>query len=416
MILCPTFVPIFFFAFTAVSAATTHFSADNGEILRNVLLTETGSLVLGSNTTLRRIAGSDLSLLQQVSLLQASRLLVGDSGGTYSGRILSCNGMSCSLLDVNNIASHNWQDTNVLLEGEANARGLFVLGRDGQSVLTVALENEVQPSFIVRGSLDGVGSTPQDFDVIIRQPDGIPSFNKEFLAVFENDGFSYFVTKQGANNEARLARVCNNDTSASFANEKFVSYFEIRLNCGGSDTVPTAAAFLPSDQTITLSVTGGQSQNLVCVFDLSQIHQLMTQKYDNCRAGVGSAGLARNTLFPCVEFDDVRLNNPVSFKCTLSTSLPSAITHLFLSLQNINECNLVSDLFPAQEVVNPLSAEAVFSLPLSDGQFTSLIHSSLDNVWFLFAGTNNGKIYQVYISIGSEFIASHTIIYNGLYT
>ena len=326
MILCPTFVPIFFFAFSAVFAAITYFSAENGEILRNVLLTETGSLVLGSNTTLRRIAGSDLSVLQQVSLPQgqASRLLVGDPGGTYSGRILSCSGMSCSLLDVNDIASQTWQDSNVLVDGEANARGLFVLGREGQSVLTVSLENEIQPSLIIRGSLTGVGSTPQDFDVIIRQPDGTSLFNKEFLAVFENDGFSYFITKQGANNEARLARVCNNDTSASFANEKFVSYFEIRLECGGSDTVPTAAA--PSDQTITLSVTGGQSQNLVCVFDLSQIHQLMTQKYDNCRAGVGDAGLARSTLFPCVEFDDVRLNNPVSFKCTITTSLPSTIT------------------------------------------------------------------------------------------
>ena len=321
-----------FLAFRAVFAATTHFSAESGETLRNVLLTETGSLVLGSNTTLRRIAGSDLSVLQQVPLPQgqASRLLVGDPGGTYGGRILSCSGMNCSLLDVNDIASQNWQDTNVLLEGEANARGLFVLGREGQSVLTVALENEVLPSFIIRGSLTGVGSSPQDFDVIIRQPDGTNLFNKEFLAVFENDGFSYFITKQEqqANNEARLARVCNNDTSASFANEKFVSYFEIRLECGGSDTVPTAAAFLPSDQTITLSVTGGQSQNLVCVYDLSEIHQLMTQKYDNCRAGVGSAGLARNTLFPCVEFDDVRLNNPVSVHkpllynpCTISFSL-----------------------------------------------------------------------------------------------
>ena len=52
-------------------------------------------------------------------------------------------------------------------------------------------------------------------------------------------------------------------------------------------------------------------------------------------------------------------------------------------------------LLPFQEVVNPLSAGPVFSLPLSDGNFTSLIHSTFDNVSYLFAGTHNGKIYQV---------------------
>ena len=44
----------------------------------------------------------------------------------------------------------------------------------------------------------------------------------------------------------------------------------------------------------------------------------------------------------------------------------------------------------------PLSANTVISQPLSGGQFTSLLHSTLDGVQFLFAGTDTGKLHQVF--------------------
>ena len=304
-------------AVPASAAASGSFPADEGETLRNLLLTEAGTLVLGSNTTLRRLS-LDLSELQAVSLPpdQPSRLLVGDPGGTYSDRFLSCSGMSCALLDVDDITEQTWEDSTALLVGERNARGLFVTGANGQSLLTVALQNEIQPSTIIRGELDGVDTNMPDFDLLASQSERAAVIPREFLAVFENDVFSYylnrFINSDNENNimeEIRLVRLCHNGSTPDTA---FVSYFEIKLQCGDPDLVPTAASYSPTDQTVIVSVAT-DTDNSLCVFGLSDINQLMTEKYDSCRAGVGSAGLTRVELFQCVEFVGERLTNPVSF-------------------------------------------------------------------------------------------------------
>ena len=179
------------FLTTASSAST--FAANDREELRNFLLTEAGTLVLGSNTTLRRLA-ADLSELQRVTLLegQVSRLLVGDPGGTYSGKFLACLDLSCVLLDVDDITMQSWKG-RVLNIGEANSHGLFVAGRDGQSVLTVALRNELQPSIILRGNIIGVGTDDQIFMRLARQFEENSLLFREFLTVFENGGFSYYI-------------------------------------------------------------------------------------------------------------------------------------------------------------------------------------------------------------------------------
>ena len=153
------------------AAAVAHtFTADESETLRNVLLTGSGTLVVGSNTTLRRLS-PELAELQAVSLPddEVNRLLIGDPGGTFSDRILSCVGMSCALLDIDDITNQSWEASNVLLLGNLTAHGLFVSDREGESILTVALQNEQRPSFIIRGRLVGVGSTEQLFDGLARQ-------------------------------------------------------------------------------------------------------------------------------------------------------------------------------------------------------------------------------------------------------
>ena len=299
-------------AVPASAAASGSFPADEGETLRNLLLTEAGTLVLGSNTTLRRLS-LGLSELQAVSLPpdQPSRLLVGDPGGTYSNSFLSCSGMSCSLLGVDDITEQTWGDSTVLLVGEQNARGLFVTGSGGQSLLTVALQNEMQPSTIIRGVLDGVDTSLPDFDLLARQSERAAVIPREFLAVFENDVFSYYLNRLviGENNmeEIRLVRLCHNDSTLDRA---FASHFEIKLQCGDPDLVPTAVSYSPTDQTVTVSVAT-ETDNSLCVFELSDINQLMTEKYDSCIAGVGNSGLTRVQTFPCVEF--VGRLNPVSF-------------------------------------------------------------------------------------------------------
>ena len=308
------------------AAAVAHtFTADESETLRNVLLTGSGTLVVGSNTKLRRLS-PELAELQAVSLPddEVNRLLIGDPGGTFSDRILSCVGMSCALLDIDDITNQSWEASNVLLLGNLTAHGLFVSGREGESILTVALQNEQRPSFIIRGRLVGVGSTEQLFDGLARQAEEDNLVPREFLTVFENEEFSYYLhnsTSTDQNVETRLVRICNNDTGSSVSEDAFSSHFELRLECGGSGTIPTAATFLSSHKAIALSVTrASESENSVCVFELAEIQRLMTEKYNNCTAGIGNSGLARDSTERCVQFSPERLGNPVSSPPQLAES------------------------------------------------------------------------------------------------
>ena len=62
-----------------------------------------------------------------------------------------------------------------------------------------------------------------------------------------------------------------------------------------------------------------------------------------------------------------------------------------------NQCSLPGPLRPGQEVANPLVQEALLERSLPSGEhFTSIVHTTLDNSNFVFAGTNGGNLYQVW--------------------
>ena len=307
-------------------AEVTSFSVSGGETLRNVLLTSSGSLILGSNLTLRRLNG-DLEVLQQTDDLpsdQVNRLLSGDPGGTYSDSFMSCTRTQCELLNVDDIESRRWAAA-VLLDGTFNAHGLFVTGPDGFSVFTAAMRNEQQVSRIQRGGLVGVDGGSQSFVGNARQSELDRFRSREFLFVFEREGFSYYINRvtvaNGGENreEIRVVRLCNNDTSNDMV---FTSYFEIKLKCIASGVteqpLPTAATFLPSpnpfgvDSIIISVVDSSDSENDVCVYSLPEIHSLMTAKYEECRIGNGMAGLERDGQLQCMPFTPSQLQNPVS--------------------------------------------------------------------------------------------------------
>ena len=308
-------------------AEVTSFSVSGGETLRNVLLTSSGSLILGSNLTLRRLNG-DLEVLQRTDDLpsdQVNRLLSGDPGGTYSDSFMSCTRTQCELLDVDDIESRRWAAA-VLLDGTFNAHGLFVTGPDGISVFTAAMRNEQQVSRIQRGNLTGVNGGSQSFVVSARQSELDRFRSREFLFVFEREGFSYYINRVivalnggETREEIRVVRLCNNDTSNDMI---FTSYFEIKLKCIAmgvtEQPVPTAATFLPSpnpfgvDSIVISVVDSSDSENDVCVYSLPEIHSLMTAKYEECRVGNGMAGLERDGQLQCIPFTPFQLQNPVS--------------------------------------------------------------------------------------------------------
>ena len=307
--------------FRTGSAITASYHVDNdSEMFRTLLLTETGSLVLGSDLALQRL--NDQLVMQQTVLLpegQTNRLLIGDPGGTYSGSFMSCMRMACELLDAEDITNQRWIGSNVLQDGTFVVSGLFVPGpgEDGESVFTALLRNDVEAmraSTIRRGSVEGFDdSDNQNYITHAFQIESSSFIQREFLTVFEHTGFSYYVNTMTIYDDIqiRVVRICNNDTSHPTSEKKISSYFEMQLECGSSETaVPAAATFVSSDLTVVVTIAT-DTDNFMCVYELAEINRIMYQKFNSCRYGMGSAGLNRVMVYECVEFDDVRLNNPV---------------------------------------------------------------------------------------------------------
>ena len=295
------------------------YTPNNGEILRNVLLTPSGSVIVGSTTSLRRLDLS-LEILQTIQDGQANRLLAGDPGGTYGDSFMSCAGLRCELLSTDDITNRQWQGNTTLLEGSLNALGLFVTGPDGHSVFTAALRNEVQASRasrLLRGRLVGVGTGGGNFDRYARQDEKSEFLLRKFLSVFKHEEYSYYINQLriGMEDQVRMVRLCNNDT-VTVVEDSFESYFEIHLECGGSNRLPTAATFIsvpsPLGPTSIVVTVSSPTENHACSYNLTEIHNLMTEKYDSCGGGDGRTGLSRVGTEPCVRLDDSLLNNPVS--------------------------------------------------------------------------------------------------------
>ena len=312
--------------FRTGSTITASYHVDNdNEMFRTLLLTETGSLVLGSDLALQRF--NDQLVMQQIVLLpedQTNRLLIGDPGGTYSGSFMSCMRMACELLDAEDITNQRWIGSNVLQDGTFVVSGLFVPGpgEDGVSVFTALLRNDVEAmraSTIRRGSVEGFDDPDnQNYITHAFQIESSSFIPREFLTVFEHRGFSYYVNTMTIDDEEsddniqiRVVRICNNDTSPPTSENSFSSYFEMQLECGSSETaVPTAATFVSSDLTVVVTIAT-DTDNFMCVYELAEINRIMYQKFNSCRYGMGSTGLNRVMVYDCIEFDDVRLNNPV---------------------------------------------------------------------------------------------------------
>ena len=387
--------------------------SSNGETLRNVLLTHTGSLIVGSNATLRRLDPLDLRVLQTVTLPdgQVNRVLCDDDpGGTFSSSFIACTRMFCELRDHGNITSVQQIRRNVLLDGSSNALGLFVTGRYGDSVFTTAQRNEAQTSTIRRGNITEVVDGGQQFRIFARHDEASGTTPREFLSAFQHGGFSYYVNRLIPSAEdglqLRVVRLCNNDTGRD--GTLFRSYFEVQLACGGPATEPTAATYISDASGTATSIvvsatsssqsdTSSNTDNHLCVYSLSEINTNMTIKYDQCVMGEGLVGLEREEIKTCPGLTQEQQNNPVSYfpPCFLGTTVPCLTLPPSPYPQNVNECRLTAELLPAQEVDVVGLAVSVFSQPLSGSQFSSLLHRTVDDVQFIFAGTDNGQLYQV---------------------
>ena len=240
-----------------------------------------------------------------------NRLLVTDPGGTYDGSVLACEEQVCTLTPINNLTDIRWQVSSGLVRnGVENVIGIFAPGANGTSSLnfgeqqTLTLQSSIRKGNLINVDIPGSSvfnrfATQNEFDIV--RP-------REFLAVFTDQDFIYFIVRIGIvdntgiqMDQMRVVRFCKDDPGSR---EQFVSHFELIGECSGSSSsttnIPTAATYVGANSTFgtaTLLVTfmgDGETIQHMCAYNISTINNLMTQKFSSCLDGRGVSGFARD--------------------------------------------------------------------------------------------------------------------------
>ena len=284
------------------------------ELFRNLVIVDS-NILLGTSNALYRL---DINLQEQQrkTLTAPNRLLLTDQpNGNYRDRVLSCNTDECFLAEIANLNSVSWsvQPGSVVIQmDEENSVGVLAPGStNGMSDLTIGeTSNGEESPRIFKGKLLNVdNSNNYGFDKTAERTELAGNTDTtKYLTQFVHNGLIYIVVRS-SDMVTRVVRICQNDSGVNIS-PSFVSHFEMKLQCNGSPnkqgSLATAATFkeTPDGVSLLLSVSNVMTMNQyevgVCVFNISTINMMMTQKFQQCLRGNGMVGFERdNQLRPC---------------------------------------------------------------------------------------------------------------------
>ena len=279
------------------------------------------NVIVGSSSTLYRLS-PDLVEVESMMLPPRSlpnRLLVADTtrDGRFGRAVLACGSPHCTLSPVNRLSNILWEGP-VLDRGEMNVLPAFSLTNNGTLSVTYGTrQSQARPSTITRGTLlNSFRSEPPMFIQYTEQREPTVLDTREFLAVFSNEGYQYFVVS--INSEAHITRLClsdNGDQPSTLST--FASHFELELECINSE-LATAATFVSSTEpfgveTVLLAfqvINAGTFH--ICAFNLSEINEHMDRKFETCINGRGMSGFSRDRQVPCPTLLPEQIDSMVS--------------------------------------------------------------------------------------------------------
>jgi hypothetical protein len=330
------------FGLLLVHCTATEFvpSDENNEVLRNIIHTDQ-HIVIGSSHALYRINPNTLIVDERAPLTAPNRLLVSDVGGSYDGSVLSCDNDRCLLAEVVNLVNISWvvEDSisTVIRTGVTNIVGVFVPSQNGTSEIVYGeTANGQAARRFSRGGLVNVNfittGTPQNslFSRSAQRLEDDVTESFYYHAQFAHNGFVYFVSSPVEDQAfPNVARVCQNDTGSTVTG-RFISHFEIKLECRGESSDPgviTAATLVTTppfaEPTLLISMlyTGMEEATVdICAFSLMEIDRMMENKFRVCINGTGEAGFDRDRLSAatrqCTAIPPERLNDAVSCNTT----------------------------------------------------------------------------------------------------
>ena len=291
------------------------------ETLRNVVVAG-NSVIVGSSSALYRLT-PDLVEVESIMLPMNSpnRLLVADRtrNGMFGGAVLACGSPSCALSPINNLSDILWEGP-VLDPGASDVLASFSLTSSGNLSVTYGTrQSPDRPSTITRGSLlNSFRPLPHNtmFVQYAEQRESNTLVTREFLTVFSNEGYQYFIVS--IENEVHVTRLCLSDNGDQPSQlDTFASHFELELKCVSSESA-TAATFVNSIEpfgveTVLLAFQLTTSDTFhICAFNLSEINERMDQKFETCINGSGVSGFRREGQVPCPSLLPEQIDSMVS--------------------------------------------------------------------------------------------------------
>ncbi len=281
------------------------------EELRNIIVTHS-SIVVGSSRALYRLE-PDLVEVQKRIIETPNRLLVTDLNGTFLDKVLECGSLKCNLAPISNLSEITWHvDSGLVSNDTYNVVGIFALGPNGTSALTIGERDYVPlsmiavPSIITKGELVNFHIGPQRFGQYAYQSERSRR-ERTFLTTFSHENFTYFLatvevyTNGLVEIQIRLFRFCKEDkgkVTEPDAPPIFTSRYEIQLQCSLQDDMrdqelysavlvkSTEAFGAPTLLLAVAATTAGPDINdYVCAYSLDEINERIQTKYETCLDG-----------------------------------------------------------------------------------------------------------------------------------
>ena len=274
----------------------------DGQSLRNLLVLNNDAVLVGSNTHLYKL-GSILNEEISLQISEVNRLLLQINNTNLPEDILSCQENSCLLVGsqtLSNSSVTNPSLISVLFPGQEDLSAIFT-GNLQFFVARKRMLSSLTSSSITKFSYSTVSNL--QLNIVGEQREANVFTDRDFLTNFHYNSFVYYVFIL-SETSIRVARVCIADPGIEETGERFLTtYTEAELVCSEiSNSAKSVATFLEYNGDPIILISGPGSvigSNIICSFNVTLIDEVMDEKLDRCKNGIGQIDLNRNSKRPC---------------------------------------------------------------------------------------------------------------------
>ena len=278
------------------------FVSPNGELLKLLVRSSTGEVVVSTNTTLYTLT-DELNLQQSFSYEGHFRMLAQSDVGHF----MWCDSIRCNLTTPigtsisfptnlrENLLGDLQQFARTFLETDTIVMSATIIPQSDQNVVYV-LKDEISDNSRIFLNIGNIVINNSSFLLAGLQDENLYTgfTTRHVVSTIRSDEYFYYIINQVTRDgpSVRLVRICVNDTgiteiTAFSLVRAFNSYYELELQCGDSNQTSSAAYYSgDGGPHIIVSFSG-----VTCAYKESIISSMITNKFTQCSQGIGISGL-----------------------------------------------------------------------------------------------------------------------------